>query len=181
MRLLHRSVGMRNADLKMVIYRGPLKWIYLQYMNDQQRQLNMYIYIYIYMKILIISPTAHFHEYSHPYGNVITKNKLDSGAGNWLPSTVATSRDRHSAHTVDSQLPCQTFIMLHVCVCVLGADHHLVHWLSEPDLLLILCLPGREGCRRQQRLCRVWKLCRRLVVGSGKSVCMNKKNIFGVG
>lgn len=32
-------------------------------------------------------------------------------------------------------------------ICVPGADHHPVHWLPGPDLLLLLRLPGREGCR----------------------------------
>ena len=59
----------------------------------------------------------------------------------------------------------------YLCVFISGADHYLVHWLSEPDLLLVLCLPGRERCSGQQRLHRVWKLRRCPVVGSGKNLC----------
>ncbi len=61
---------------------------------------------------------------------------------------------------------------VYLCTFISGADHYLIHWLSEPDLLLVLCLPGRERRSRQQRHHRVWKLCRCPVVGSGRNLCV---------
>lgn len=65
-----------------------------------------------------------------------------------------------------------------LCSCFIsGADHHLVHRLPEPHLLLVLRLPGRERCSRRQRLLRVWKLCWCPVVGGGKCVCVCVKPV----
>jgi len=85
-----------------------------------------------------------------------------------------TDSPRQSGGRSDSQMYCLMCVVVvvvdWVVVRVAGAHHYLVHWLSEPHLLLVLCLPGRERRSRQRRLLRVRKLRRRPVVGSGKSV-----------
>ena len=50
-----------------------------------------------------------------------------------------------------------------------GADHHPVHRLPGPHLLLLLRVPGREGRRERVGQRRVWQLRRCPLVGGGKS------------
>lgn len=50
-----------------------------------------------------------------------------------------------------------------------GADHHPLHWLPGPHLLLLLRVLGREGRRQRGRPRGVRQLRGRPVVGSGRS------------
>ena len=62
-----------------------------------------------------------------------------------------------------------------------GAHHHPLHRLPGPHLLLLLCVPGREGCRQRVGPGRVWQLRGRPVVGSGKSAPLGRETTAHTG
>ncbi len=63
-------------------------------------------------------------------------------------------------------------------MCFSGADHHPVHWLPGPDLFLLLCLLGGEGCCGWGRQDRLLQLRRCPVVGCGKAAELENRNTF---
>lgn len=61
-------------------------------------------------------------------------------------------------------------------MCFLGADHHSVHRLPGPDLFLLLCLLGGEGCCGWGGQDGLLQLRRCPVVGRGKAAELDNRS-----